>query len=164
MKLTGEIVCESPLVTDGPDIWRIVAEAGLDLNSRYAYLLWCRDFSSTSVVARTSGQIVGVGVGYVRPDAPETVFVWQIAVVAAHRSKGVAAMMLDFLIRCTGAEYLEATVTPSNLASNAMFASLAKRWRSNLDSSKLFTSEVFPDSHEDEYLYRIGPLTSGRGE
>lgn len=76
MKLIGEDGLRVALAANGPDTWQIVDDAGLDLNSRYTDLLSYRDFSSISVVVRTSGRLVGRGVGYVRPSAPETVFVW----------------------------------------------------------------------------------------
>lgn len=38
-------------------MWRIARDSGvLDLNSSYAYLLWCTDFPSTSAVARVDGE------------------------------------------------------------------------------------------------------------
>src|SRR5437879_5926964 len=44
---------DTPTVEDGAAIWRIARDSQtLDLNSSYSYLLWCRDFARTSVVAR----------------------------------------------------------------------------------------------------------------
>jgi hypothetical protein len=41
-----------PTPTDGAPIASLAWEIdGLDRNSSYAYLLWCRDFATTSVVA-----------------------------------------------------------------------------------------------------------------
>jgi len=73
-------------------------------------------------------------------------------------------MILDFPISCSSAEYLEANVTPSNVESNAMVAGLARRWRSDCDSSMLFMLKFIRDGHEDEYRRRLGPLTFDRGE
>lgn len=44
---------DTPRIEDGAAIWRIARDSGsLDLNSSYSYLLWCRDFADTTVVAR----------------------------------------------------------------------------------------------------------------
>src|SRR4051812_21947835 len=79
----------TPRVEDGAAIWRIARDSEvLDLNSSYSYLLWCRDFAATSVVARGSdGEPVAFVTGYVRPDRPEALVVWQVAVDHAHRGR-----------------------------------------------------------------------------
>jgi L-2,4-diaminobutyric acid acetyltransferase len=152
----------APTVADGPVLWRIAAEAaGLDLNSPYAYLLWCRDFAGTSVIAAVDGSPAGFIKGYRRPEAPGTVVVWQIAVDAAHRGGGVAGRMLDHLVRRlqpAGVTHLEATVTPDNVSSRRLFAAFARRWEASLHSRELFGTNLFPDGHEAEQLFRIGPL------
>lgn len=63
---------DTPRVDDGAAIWRIARDSEvLDLNSSYSYLLWCRDFAATSVVARgADGEPVGFVTGYLRPEAP----------------------------------------------------------------------------------------------
>ncbi len=73
---------DTPRVDDGAAIWRIARDSKtLDLNSSYSYLLWCRDFAATSVVARDgAGEPVGFITGYVRPQQPRTLLVWQVAV------------------------------------------------------------------------------------
>src|SRR5918992_4737152 len=87
-----------PEVSDGVACWRLAAATGvLDVNSRYAYLLWCRDFAATSVVARHDGSVVGFVTGFRRPEEPSTLVVWQVGVDAAVRGQGVAAAMLDAL-------------------------------------------------------------------
>ena len=73
---------DRPDVADGSALWRIAGDSGtLDLNSSYSYLLWCRDFADTSAVARDeTGEPVGFVTGYVRPERPDTLLVWQVAV------------------------------------------------------------------------------------
>ncbi|MFE0644529.1 diaminobutyrate acetyltransferase [Streptomyces sp. NPDC058877] len=152
-------------ITDGAALWRIARNSGeLDLNSPYSYLLWCRDFAGTTAVARdASGQPVGFVTGYLRPDAPETLFVWQVAVEDSHRGNGVAGTLLDALSAQVadshGFDRLEATVTPGNLASDRLFRSYARRHGADLTREVLFPSDAFPASgHDAEVLYRIGPL------
>jgi L-2,4-diaminobutyric acid acetyltransferase len=157
-----EVSIEQPQPGDGAALWRIARDSGtLDLNSSYAYLLWCRDFADTSAVARHHGDIVGYVTGYLRPTSPDTLMVWQVAVDASCRGKGVAARLLDGLLRRlrpNGVRYLETTVTSDNTASNRLFASLAQRWGAGIDRSELFGQADFPDGHDPEFLYRIGPL------
>lgn len=149
-----------PEMADGADLWRLTRDTGvLDLNSSYQYLLWCRDFASTSVVGVSDdGRLMGFITGFLRPDEPTTLMVWQVAVDAAARGRGLASRMLDYLVETTGVEHLETTVTDDNAASKAMFASLAQRHDANHTVTPLFTPELYPDGHDTEYLHRIGPL------
>ncbi|MDT7748845.1 MAG: L-2,4-diaminobutyric acid acetyltransferase, partial [Pseudonocardiales bacterium] len=69
---------EAPTVDDGVEVWRIARDSKvLDVNSRYAYLLWCRDFAETTVVARAGRRVLGFVTGYRRPEEPNTLLVWQ---------------------------------------------------------------------------------------
>lgn len=150
----------SPRVSDGANIWRLTRATGvLDLNSSYHYLLWCRDFADTSVVATTQdGGLMGFITGFFRPTEPDTLLIWQVAVDEAARGQGLASRMLDYLVETTGAEHLETTVTDDNAASKQLFASLAHRHEAPHDVEPLFTPEMYPDGHDTEYLHRIGPL------
>ena len=152
----------SPTVEDGAALWRIAAESEvLDVNSSYAYLLWCRDFARSSVVATVDGDPVGFVTGFVRPDRPDTLMVWQVAVDSAHRGRGLARSMLDHLVDRQldrPVAWLEATVTPGNQASARLFASFARDRDAGLVREPGFPSELFPDEHEPEMLVRIGSL------
>lgn len=157
----SEIDIRCPTVTDGAEMWRLTKATGvLDLNSSYQYLLWGRDFSATSVVAidKTTDQLLGFITGYMRPDATDTLFVWQVAVAQAARGLGLASRMLEQLIENTSATSLETTVTDDNEASKRLFASMAKRHDAGHQVSALFTPELYPDGHDTEFLHRIGPL------
>lgn len=154
------IDCRPPKLSDGAAMWRLTRDTGvLDLNSSYQYLLWCRDFSSTSVVAVSQDeQLLGFITGFMRPDDPETLMIWQVGVDEAARGHGLASRMLDYLVDTTSAQNLETTVTDDNAASNRLFASLADRHDAVHDITPLFTPEMYPDGHDTEYLHRIGPL------
>ncbi|GHC69569.1 L-2,4-diaminobutyric acid acetyltransferase [Nocardiopsis terrae] len=155
-----------PSPEDGPHMWRLAGETGMDINSPYAYTLWCRDFAATSVVARdTDGRVAAYVTGYVRPDSPDTYFLWQVAVDSAYRGQRLARRMLDFIgdtFAEQGLQYLEATVTPDNEASRALFASFARSRGTEAVWSPLFGEEHFPkageEPHEPEDLVRIGPF------
>ncbi|MCP2338153.1 diaminobutyrate acetyltransferase [Actinomadura rupiterrae] len=164
---TGFVLAE-PILRDGPELWRMARDsATLDVNSPYSYILWCRDFAATSIVARdasSEGRPCGFVTGFLRPDAPETLFVWQVAVDRAHRGQGLARRMLDGLAERLvprGARALEATVTPDNTASTALFTSFARDQGAELTRTPLFGPDLLPGGHEPEVLFRIGPL--GRG-
>jgi len=166
----SERVIDRPSKKDGAAIWRIARDSRkLDLNSSYAYLLWCHDFADTSAVARVGGEVVGFVIGYRRPAAPDTVVVWQIAVDASQRGRGTAGALLDALVGDLvddrdkgGVRYVETTITPDNDASNALFCSLASRWGAEMNVAGEFEAGEFPDEHDTEVLYRIGPFTRAR--
>ncbi|MFJ6567298.1 diaminobutyrate acetyltransferase [Streptomyces sp. NPDC091292] len=161
---------DRPEVADGGAIWRIARDSkALDLNSSYSYLLWCRDFAGTSVVARgADDEPVGFITGYIRPSRPGTLVVWQVAVDAAHRGRGLAAALLDGLTARVAASQaaaesaltsVETTITPGNTASERLFTSYAERHGAPVAREVLFGAGVFPDgAHDPEVLYRIGPF------
>ncbi|MEU3982644.1 diaminobutyrate acetyltransferase [Streptomyces sp. NPDC026672] len=162
----ADLLIDRPAVTDGAALWRMARASGtLDLNSPYSYLLWCRDFAGTSAVARGADDVpVGFVTGYVRPERPHTLLVWQVAVDASHRGRGVAAALLDALIARIGAEggitSVETTITPDNAASERLFTSFATRHGASVTREVLFDAGLFPDGpHQPEVLFRIGPLT-----
>jgi L-2,4-diaminobutyric acid acetyltransferase len=161
--VTG-VTVTAPSISDGAAMWRLARDSGaLDLNSSYAYLLWCRDFAGTSAIATAGGDTVGFVTGYLRPARPDTLVIWQVAVDSRQRRRGVASMLLDDVLRRTGPAYLETTITADNDASISVFARLAARWGTTVTRSPLLETTWFPDSHPAEDLHRIGPFApSGR--
>ncbi|WP_280496513.1 diaminobutyrate acetyltransferase [Nocardia asiatica] len=155
------VVLRTPRLGDGAAMWRIAKDSAvLDVNSSYAYLMWCRDFAGTSVVAEADGRVVGYVIGFVRPQAPDTVFVWQIAVDRAQRGRGIGAELLHTLLNSVAAQgvsVLETTISPDNAGSIALFTSVAGEREADLTKRPLFDAGVFPDSHAPEDLYRIAP-------
>jgi L-2,4-diaminobutyric acid acetyltransferase len=53
---------------------------------------------------------------------------------------------------------VEATVTPDNSASAALFRSLAARHDTAVEEEPAFAAELFPGGHDAEVRFRIGPL------
>lgn len=159
------VTTRSPSTEDGVRLWEIARDTEvLDLNSTYAYTLLCRDFADSSIVAERYGAVAGFVTGYRRPDRPDTLFVWQVAVDAAHRGHGIASrMLIDLLdhLAVAGVSRLETTITASNTASRELFGSVAKKRRSTLTVRDLFASHhISPtqsDPHEPEQLYTIDP-------
>lgn len=168
LEMPQGVTLDSPRLEDGATLWRIARDSRvLDLNSCYSYLLWCRDYAETSIVARAGdqGPPVGFITGYTRPAAPRTLLVWQVAVDETHRGRGLAAAMLDALARRTreerGVDAIETTITPDNAASRRLFTSFAERHGAAVASEVLFDAGAFHDGgHEPEVLYRIGPLAA----
>lgn len=163
---TGVTIAE-PVSTDGPQLWRLARDSGvLDVNSSYAYLLWCRDFAGTSAVARADGTVVGFVTGFLRPEAPDTVMIWQVAVDAGQRGRNLAGRMLHAIVDrliLQGVRWMHTTVSPSNEASIRLFTALARDRGTEIERRELFAPEDFPTDeagdHEAEDLYVIGPFS-----
>lgn len=160
-----------PSPSDGASMHSLAASVGLDLNSPYAYLMWADHFSATSLVAeRGDGRApdaatadggssaVGMLLGFLVPRRPDTLFVWQVGVGDEARGRGVASQMLDLLLDELGVSWLEATVTPDNEASAALFRSVATSRGATVDEHVAYEASQFPGEHEAEVLFRVGPL------
>ncbi|MDX1595229.1 MAG: diaminobutyrate acetyltransferase [Gammaproteobacteria bacterium] len=157
-----DVTCRPPTVEDGASVWRLVRDSGqLDLNSSYAYLLMCQEFSATCAVAEIGGELAGFVTGFRPPQRPDTLFVWQVGTSAAARGRGIASrMILDILQRrdAPAFRYLEATVDPDNEPSRALFTGLARKLETGLDETDYFIAGHFPGEHAPEPLFRIGPF------
>ncbi|WP_219417739.1 diaminobutyrate acetyltransferase [Pseudonocardia nigra] len=156
----GQVSIGRPDGADGVACWELAtASRVLDVNSRYAYLLWFRDFAATSVVARSDEGLVGFVTGYRRPDEPGTLVVWQVAVDEAARGRGLAAAMLDDLFDAVpDVDRMETTITPDNAGSIALFTGFAQRRDAEVRRSELFGADLLGAGHEPEILFRIGPI------
>ena len=163
------VVVQRPGPGDAGACRDLAAATGvLDVNSQYAYALWFRDFAATSVVARIDGRLVGFITGFRRPEEPSTLFVWQVAVDASARGRGVAGAMLDAMVAvpagddgAAGVDHLETTITPDNDGSIALFTAFANRHGAQVGRSELFGPDVLGVEHLPEVLFRIGPITRG---
>jgi L-2,4-diaminobutyric acid acetyltransferase len=153
----------APAAEDGAAVYELIAQCPpLDTNSMYCNLLQCTHFSATSVAAELNDDIVGFISGYIQPDQPDTLFIWQVAVGEKARGQGLAGRMLrDILARtaCDEVKFIETTITPDNRASWALFESLAKKLDAELNHSVMFDRQQhFAGQHETEMLVRIGPI------
>lgn len=124
--------------------------------------MWCEVFSKTSVVAERGGEVVGFISGFIHPDTSDTLFIWQVAVNESQRGQGLGTKMLFHLLERKYPEpmrYIEATVSPTNTPSNHLFWGLSRKLNCNCIISDYIFSEDFPEQgHEDELLFRIGPI------
>jgi len=165
----SQVKIRGPSASDAAAVWELVqATPSLDGNSPYAYLLLCSHFADTGLVAYQGGELVGFLLGYARPDVGSTAFVWQVAVAEPARGQRLASRLLDaWFARCarrSDLRYLEATVTPSNKPSRALFESFGERHGASMREGVAFRTALFPGEvqHEDELLVRIGPISPSK--
>lgn len=135
----------------------------LDPNSLYCNLLQTSHFAKTAVAAEHEGNLVGFVSGYIKPDQPDTYFLWQVVVGEAARGQGLAKRMVQELFKrdyFSSVKWLETTITPDNEASQRLFKSLAREWSAGIETEVMFDRERhFGGQHNSEELYRIGPIT-----
>ncbi|MGG1514575.1 diaminobutyrate acetyltransferase [Paenibacillus oryzisoli] len=148
---------------DGQFIWQNVIESkNLDINSAYCYIMLCHYFAETCWVAEAEGNIAGFVTAFLHPSEPEVLFVWQIAVFAEHRGKGLAKRLLHQLLaseRCRHVRYVETTISPDNEASRRLFAKIAQELDAPIVEGEGFPVSLFPEQgHADERLVRIGAI------
>jgi L-2,4-diaminobutyric acid acetyltransferase len=114
------------------------------------------------VAAESDTELLGFISGYLIPDRPNTLFIWQVAVSAKARGCGLASRMLDHILAresCRNVQYLETTITEDNDASWALFGRLAERRQAELVSLPGFDKALhFDGMHDSETLVRIGPF------
>lgn len=140
-------------------MWRLAeATSSLDVNSPYAYMLSCWHFQESCLVAVDEQTLVGFVTGYRPPASPEDLFLWQVAVDARYRRRGIARMLVEALVSACEPRFVEATVTTTNDASRALLRTWAERRGAPFHEQPFLGSELFPDDHESEHLVRIGPL------
>jgi L-2,4-diaminobutyric acid acetyltransferase len=166
----ARLVLRKPRVEDAAQIHALInACKPLDLNSVYCYLLLCQHFADTSLVAEEEkcddeekGEILAFLSGYCLPRNPEVLFIWQVAVDQRLRGQGVGKRMVRTVLQqpaCQHCHSLETTITPSNIASLNLFLSVARDLGTHCIESICFSTDRFGyESHEAEYLLRIGPF------
>ncbi len=160
---SNEVIFTQPNKNDGAAMWELVTNSTLDTNSPYKYILMSEYFSDTCVVAKQNNQVVGFITAFIPPKKQDAVFIWQVGVDASQRGKGIASKMLRALLEseaCANINFVEATITPTNKASQSLFQKLARDYDTDITSSEFFTEDVFPgEEHEEELKFVVGPLT-----
>lgn len=144
----------------------------LDRNSLYLNLLQCTHFAQTCVIAEsttgsgaadnTADSLCGWVSGYLLPEDPQRLFIWQVAVAPHARGHGLATHMLNELLSrpvCAATTYLQTTITPSNRASWALFRSFAQSRQARFEEQPFFDRDLHLDGvHESEHRVTIGPF------
>ena len=151
---------------DGAEAYGLVKVCpGMDLNSLYAYLMLCKEFSRTSRMAFLDDRPIGYVCGFRPPERPQAVFVWQIVVSPDAQGTGVGGKMLHDLAAVLSQttnpiSYVEATVAEDNQASRGLFGGLAKRLGAPLREEPYIVKSHFGGhGHPAEPLIRVGPFT-----
>lgn len=161
---TTVVDLRKPAKDDGFRLNQLVAQCPpLDPNSIYCNLLQCSHFADTAVAAEIDGELVGFISGYIPPQKPETVFVWQVAVHQNGRGQGLAKRMLKSIVmrpEHSHLSHLETTITADNDVSWALFRSFARDMGAELTHQEHFSKDLhFSGQHDSEFLLRIGPFT-----
>ena len=114
------------------------------------------------MAAEKDGEIVGFVSGYLLPNRPNTLFIWQVAVSEEARGCGLGKKMLQHIVnrqRGSGVKYIETTITEDNDASWGLFKVFAKLVNADLQAVDwLDALEHFDGQHDSETLVKIGPL------
>lgn len=183
LKKNSDLIVRHGTLDDIDGVYRIVKNSTLDDNSRYFYLMMLSYFSKDSAVVidpkleeSNRSEVVGFIVGLSsasQNDAqnegdteksalskemptlgPDDYFCWQVGVDDEYQGMGLAKKLLDFVTRPY--ENLQATVTPSNVASMSLFESYARRHDKDIEKRVLFKKDHFgPLDHEEELLIDI---------
>ncbi|HKJ76586.1 MAG TPA: diaminobutyrate acetyltransferase [Gammaproteobacteria bacterium] len=156
-------VLRRPNPGDGKAVYELIqANPPLDVNTVYLYYLLCRHFADTCAVAEVDGQVLGFLSAYRIPNAPERLFIWQAAVDPALRGHGMAGRLLEEVVgrpEVADVRYLDVTVSPSNTASRRVFEKFAQKRGAGWHEEVFLNVEDFGSQvHEEELLFRIGPL------
>lgn len=153
-------VFRTPKREDGIAIHQLIASCPpLDENSSYCNFLQSSHFNKTCVLAEYDGEVAGFISGYRKPDNPDVLFVWQVAVSPKMRGLGLAYQMLQELLMRSHLDDLlavETTITESNQGSWALFRKLDAS-HGNKGKVSVFLDEErhFKGKHDTEFLYRI---------
>lgn len=161
--MTQKFIFHTPSKDDGLAVSRLInACPPLDSNSVYCNLLQCHHFAETSVAAKKEGDLVGFVSGYLIPDNPSILFIWQVAVDEQVRGHGLASQMIQEIIgrpNNTEITWLETTITADNKASLALFENIARELGGMVKRTVMFDKQQhFNNKHDSEYLMRVGPL------
>ncbi len=152
-----------PTKDDGFPVHQLIAACPpLDPNSIYCNLLQCHHFADTSVAAELNGQLAGFVSGYLIPQEPDTLFIWQVAVHTEARGLGLGKRMIRHILAretCAQVKRLKTTITPDNQASWAMFRSLARDLGAEIQQQLEYEQDThFGGQHDSEIVLTIAPI------
>ncbi|MEQ8320405.1 MAG: diaminobutyrate acetyltransferase [Rhodospirillales bacterium] len=158
-----DLILRRPTPEDGVAVNELVEQCKpLDENSVYCNLLQCSHFSETSSLAELGGDVAGFVSGYVVPEEPDSLFVWQVAVAPDARGLSLAKRMVFDILRrpsAKGIRRIKTTITPDNKASHGVFNSIARELGAEVDRDVLFDKEDhFDGQQKTEMLWDIGPF------
>jgi L-2,4-diaminobutyric acid acetyltransferase len=143
----------------------------LDENSLYCNLLQTSHFGATSMGAWQqpsnadhAPQLVGSVTGYFLPDAPQTLYIWQVAVLNDARGRGIGQSLLRHLLANqapSAVAKMQTSITSSNRASWQLFERFAQTLNAPTHVSVLFETEKhFGGAAPTEHVLTIGPISA----
>ncbi|WP_086480297.1 diaminobutyrate acetyltransferase [Oceanospirillum sanctuarii] len=161
--ISDSIRFTQPELKDGLAVTDLIQNSPpLDLNSSYCYMLCCSLWAETSVCAWDSDKLIGFVSAFIRPDQPEALFIWQVAVDESARGKQLAKRMIFEILKRPAsqpAKVLHTTISPDNTASWRMFAGLTRALECESRTFDFLDKELhFHGLHESEELLEIGPF------
>ncbi|MDH5358723.1 MAG: diaminobutyrate acetyltransferase, partial [Gammaproteobacteria bacterium] len=75
------IILRTPTPDDGASVFNLISQCPpLDTNSMYCNLIQCSHFANTSAAAVINEKLMGFISGYLIPQRPDTLFIWQVVV------------------------------------------------------------------------------------
>lgn len=155
---TCSITFRKPTACDGLALNALIERCPpLDTNSAYCNLLQASHFADTAIIAADKNNaLVGSITGYMLPNKPDTLFVWQVALAPEARGQGLALSMLSHLFdRCEQAKNIETSISPNNHASQKLFTRFFEQRGFCVEQTTLFDETLhFAGRHETEVLYR----------
>lgn len=149
-----------PRKEDGSEVWALISQCPpLDQNSMYMNLVQCDHFADTCILAERGQQALGWISAHIKPDAPDTLFVWQVAVHEDARGLGLGKRMLTALLARPGCEdvrRLETTITHDNAASWGLFRGFARDMGGDIAEAPHFERDAHLGGlHATEHLVTI---------
>ena len=160
--MESKIIIKNPVKSDAKQIYSLVKKTKiLDVNSEYLYLLQTTHFKDTCCVAQVNNEVFGFVSGYIHPEHNDVLFVWQVGVDDSLRGKNMAGQMIAYLLgteSLKGIKYIHTTISPSNKASQRVFQKVATKFNAKIKEEPMFEIKDFHNAHEDEILYKIGPI------
>jgi len=157
------MIIRKPDPEDGYAVTELIGDCHpLDENSAYCNLLQCSHFRDTCALTEDDGEAIGFVSGYIVPNEPDTLFIWQVAVHERGRGQNLGKrMIMDIVMReeCKDVQFIHTSITKSNKPSQKVFASIAKSLDTDVENEVLFHHEEhFYGEQPTEILYRIGPF------
>lgn len=157
--------CRTPTALDGASVHDLVARcAPLDPNSLYCNLLQCTHFAGTSAIADGPAGLAAWVSGYIPPDEPDSLFVWQVAVAPEARGRGLGRKLIRAILdrpACRSVNTVITSITPANEASWRLFRGLARELEAPVTERLWFArNSHFAGRHDSEQRLEIGPFGS----
>lgn len=164
--MSNSIRFRQPIIDDGNQVFDLINKCPpLDTNSSYCNFLQCSHFASTSVAAVDNNKnMVGFISGYIVPEKPDALFIWQVAIDKSVRGQGLAHEMIQHVLDrpiCGSIRFVETTISPDNRSSWRVFEKLAEKYKTQINESIFLDKDKhFDGEHDSEVLVKVGPFQS----